>query len=366
MINVINDTINKQDIDELIEWLQTYPRLTKGSLTLELESKWAKRVGTRFSVFVNSGSSANLLLLYALAYRNGYPAGAKIVVPAVSWATDLAPVMQLGFEPVLCDCNMDNLALDVKHLKEILSKQCIAAVIVVSALGMPPDLEEIESLTSYHNADLMVDNCESMGSLLNGRDLGTYGIASTFSTYFGHHMSTIEGGFVNTDDKRLYELLVMMRSHGWDRDIKGGNDFIFYVPGFNLRSTDLQAKIGLTQLDKLYETVRIRNRNYELYRQLIKGWKPMTRGYVSNFAYPIIRDDKDDVMGRLKLAGIETRPLIGGSMGKQPFYTRCYGQLDLPNADKVHSNGFYVPNHPGMSVLDVKHIAEVINNKVKQ
>ena len=232
-IGLINDTIDEKDIDELIEWLKTYPRLTKGELTLQLEKEWAKYIGTDYSVFVNSGSSANLLILYALSQLNLHSSHgkfyntktfeskpAKILVPAVAWSTDLAPVMQLGFEPILVDCNMNDLSIDIKHLNKLLMEhKDIVAMILVSPLGLVPDSREISHIALHNNFDLIEDNCESMGSEYDGHKLGTFGIASTFSTYFGHHISTIEGGFINTSRKEVYEMLLMLRSHGWDRDL---------------------------------------------------------------------------------------------------------------------------------------------------
>ena len=226
-ISLINDTINNQDIDELIEWLKTYPRLTKGELTVQLEKKWAEYVGTKYSVFVNSGSSANFLLLYALSqiqrhtsYAKFYRPGSKVVVPAISWATDLAPVIQLGLTPVLVDCNMNDLTLDLDELEKVLRKdKDIVAVISVAVLGMSPDLDQLKHIAEKYRVDLIEDNCEAMGTMYNGKHVGSHGIASTYSTYFGHHISTIEGGFINTNDDHLYHTLLMLRSHGWDRDL---------------------------------------------------------------------------------------------------------------------------------------------------
>jgi CDP-6-deoxy-D-xylo-4-hexulose-3-dehydrase len=408
-IGLVNDTIDKQDIDELIGWLKTYPKLTKGELTIQLEKKWAKYVGTKYSVFVNSGSSANLLLLYALSklnknscrgrfYEKTHEAEnkAKIIVPAISWSTDLAPVIQLGMEPVLVDCNMNDLTIDLNHLNDILvmdKKDDITAIISVSVLGFSPDLDELKKFTDHYGIDLIEDNCEAMGTLYNGKHIGTHGIASTYSTYFGHHISTVEGGFVNTDDDELYNMLLMLRSHGWDRDLpektrielrnrwkreEFDSPFNFYVPGFNLRSTEINAKLGLQQLKKLNNNVEIRNRNFNLYQELLwkenvpgfPGWKPkpLENSYVSNFAYPVIHPMKRAMVDDLQNAGVETRPLICGSLGNQPMYIKYVDNKHLfekemtPNADNVVDGfGFYVPNHPGMTENDVLFICDILN-----
>ena len=218
MITLVKDTIDNKDIDRLIDWLKTYPRLTKGPVTLELEQKWSEWLGRKYSVFCNSGSSANLLMLSALK-ESGYMKNKKVVVPSVAWATDLAPVMQLGFEPILVDSNMDDLSVDLEHLEKIFKKEKPSALMFVSVLGLVPDMDKIMDLCVRYSVTLLEDTCESMGCEYKGKKLGTFGMMSTFSTYFGHHISTIEGGFISTDDSELYELLVSLRSHGWDRDL---------------------------------------------------------------------------------------------------------------------------------------------------
>ena len=215
MIKLVNDTINKQDVDQLIDWLKTYPRLTKGPLTLELEDKWSNWLGTNHTVFCNSGSSANLLMLWALVEAGRISKDAKIVVPSVAWATDLAPVMQLGMTPILCDSNMEDLSVDIDHLEKIFQETKPDVLLLVSVLGLLPDMHKIVHLCRMYDVILLEDTCESMGSEYRGDKLGTFGLMSSFSTYFGHHMSTIEGGFVSTNDKELYEVLKSIRSHEW-------------------------------------------------------------------------------------------------------------------------------------------------------
>ena len=265
MVTLVKDTISNSDIDELIDWLSTYPRLTKGPLTLELEKKWSEWLGVKYSVFCNSGSSANLLMLSAFKEYHHIKNNVKVVVPSVAWATDLAPVMQLGMIPLLCDCNMDDLSVDLEHLEEIFWRKNPDALMMVSVLGLVPNMDKIVKLCDEYNVILLEDTCEAMGCEYKGQKLGTFGKMSTFSTFFGHHISTIEGGIISTNDFELYELLLSIRSHGWDRDLSVETQFqlqqdwdvsdfdamyTFYYSGFNMRSTDLQAYIGLTQIDK--------------------------------------------------------------------------------------------------------------------
>jgi len=384
MITLVKDTIDNKDIDQLIDWLKTYPRLTKGPLTLELEEKWSKWLGVKYSVFCNSGSSANLLMLSALN-ESGYMDNNKVVVPSVAWSTDLAPVIQLGFEPILCDSNMEDLSVDLEHLEKIFKEERPSALIFVSVLGLVPDMDKLFDLCMRYEVSLLEDTCESMGCEYKGKKLGTFGQMSSFSTFFGHHISTIEGGFVSTDNFELYELLVSLRSHGWDRDLSKETQkelqeewnvsefaamYTFYYPGFNLRSTDLQAFIGLGQIDKLNGWGKQRVRNFNLYQKLIKNdyWKPKPQSdsFISNFAYPVIHPNRDEIITELQNNDVEVRPMICGSMGTQPFYVKEYGMLELPNVSVVDKYGFYVPNHPKLTSDEILFISEIINMEISK
>lgn len=379
MIRLVEDTIDNDDINSLIEWLKTYPRLTKGPLTEELEEKFAKWVGTNHSVFVNSGSSANLLMIAALLESGKLEKGDKVIVPALAWATDLAPIIQLGLEPILCDCNLQNLSIDLGHLHNLIRTEKPKALMLVSVLGLVPDMISIIELCNKHDIILLEDACESLGSKYVGQKLGTFGLMSSFSTYFGHHISTIEGGFICTNNEKIYNILKSLRSHGWDRDVdvpyqrawrlrNNIDDFnalyTFYVPGFNLRSTDLQAFIGLKQLDKLKKLCNIRFMNFVRYQKSLKvGWFPKFQNinFISNMAFPIIHERRDEIVKELQENDVEVRPLIAGSLGKQPVYVQKYGELSLPNADIVNDFGFYVPNHPSLSDADIDKIVTIIN-----
>ena len=380
MITLVKDTIDNDDIDRLVDWLKTYPRLTKGEVTLEFEKKYSEWLGRKYSVFCNSGSSANLLMLSALQ-QGGYLTNNKVVVPSVAWATDLAPVMQLGLEPILCDSNKRDLSVDLKHLEKIFEEQLPSVLLFVSVLGLVPEMDKVESLCKKYDVILLEDTCESMGCEFRDKKLGTFGKMSSFSTYFGHHISTIEGGIISTDDFRLYELLKSIRSHGWDRDsstetqIKLQQDwdvsefnslYTFYYEGFNMRSTDLQAYIGLNQIDKLHRWGLNREDNLYKYLELIDDsqWKPTIdlNDFNSNFAYPIIHPNRDEIVEGLQKANVEVRPMICGSMGTQPFYVKKYGRLELPIVTEIDRHGFYVPNNPHLEYSEIEYICETINS----
>jgi len=380
MIKLANDTIDREDIDSLIEWLKTYPRLTKGDLTIQYEKKWSKYLGSQYSVFVNSGSAANLLMLYCLLELSYIKRDDKVVVPTLSWSTDLAPVIQLGLEPVLCDCNLDNLSVDLEHLENIFKKEKPKVLMLVSVLGLVPNMQEIAGLCNKHGVILLEDTCESLGSEHEGKKLGSFGLMSSFSTYFGHHISTIEGGMVCTDDKKIFNVLKSLRSHGWDRDMDSNiasnlrkkynvDEFnalyTFFYSGFNMRATDLQAYIGLEQLDKIELIAKKRSKNYDMYNELIKNdfWMPIeyNNRYVSNFAYPIIHPKRDEIVRELNKNNIENRPLICGTLSRQPFWVKRYGELTLKNANIVHDFGLYVPNNHQIKVEEIRLISETVN-----
>jgi len=274
-VQLVKDTIDLEDLTHLIVWLKNNPKLTKGDKTIEFEKLWSKYTGVKYSVYVNSGSSANLAMAYALKLgkklRNNI-----IVAPAVSWVTTVAPFMQLGYDVVLCDTDKDTLGPDIKQLKYIAENYKPSAMIFVHVLGVPSKMTEIERICEEYDILLLEDSCESVGSKYGDRKTGSFGLMSSFSFFFGHHLSTIEGGMVCTDDFNMYQYLKSIRAHGWNRDldepfktdIKNGKEidefkdlYTFYFPGFNLRSTDLQAFIGISQLEKIDE------RLYELQKR---------------------------------------------------------------------------------------------------
>ena len=381
MIKLVSDTINKEDINSLIEWLSQdeIPRLTKGGLTIELEKKWAKKIGTKYSVFVNSGSSSILLSLAAFLYSKKIK-NKKIVIPSLSWATDVSSPILLGMEPIMCDCNLEDLSCDLEHLEHIFKTESPSSFILVSPLGLVPDMEKIISLCEKYDVVLFEDVCESMGSKYKNDYLGSFGFASFFSMYFGHHLSTIEGGFINTNDEDFYHLLLMMRSHGWDRDLPlekqkslrekySVDDFTslynFYVPGFNLRSTDLQAFIGLRAIDKLDKYCLIRNQNFKNYLDLINvndlNIKIDSNNFISNFALPIVNKNKEKIVNELIKNNIEVRPLIAGNMSNKPMWYENYGKIDLKNCELIDKYGFYIPNHQDLTINEIQKISKIIN-----
>jgi CDP-6-deoxy-D-xylo-4-hexulose-3-dehydrase len=381
-INLVKDTIDGDDIKQLISWLETNPRLTKGQLNVQFEKEWSEWLGKKYSVFVNSGSSANLAALYSLLL-SGKLRNNKIVVPAVSWVTTVTPAVQFGMEPIMCECDEDNLGLNIEHLKQIIKEHDPSSIILVHVLGFPNHMNEIVELCKEHDIRLIEDTCESIGSEYEGKKLGTFGDLSTFSFYFGHHMSTIEGGMISTDDEDLYHILLSIRSHGWDRDLPKSKQielrkkynigdfrslYTFYYPGFNLRATDLQAFIGLGQLKKLDDIVKNRHTNYQRYHEGIKNneWKvnPPTNSFISNFSYPVITKNITELVEKLTENDIECRPLICGSINEHPFWYERYGKQELPISKRVHEFGLYLPNNHQMTIEEVDKVINIVNQYV--
>jgi CDP-4-dehydro-6-deoxyglucose reductase, E1 len=376
-IPLVNDTISDQELFDLADWIKTIPKLTKGPLNNEFEELWSKWLNTKHSVFVNSGSSANLLMIDVLK-ESGRLKSKNIIVPAVSWSTTVAPVIQLGLNPILCDADPKNLGLNLDHLKELLSTQDIGAIVIVHVLGVPNHMVEIIELCEKYDVILLEDCCESHGSEYQGSKVGTFGLMSTFSFFYGHHISTIEGGMISTSDQEINELLILKRAHGWVRDLPGPaqekytkefdtSDFeslySFYTTGYNVRSNDVSAFLGLSQMKNIDKYGKIRNDNYKYYKKLLKDFwaQDCDNSFISNFSYGMLLKDRDKVASKLMSNGIECRPLICGSIGQQPFWIKLYGKCSLPIADRVHKEGLYLPNNPKMKFSDIDFIGNVLN-----
>lgn len=376
------DTIDTHDLESLIAWLRTNPWLTLGPLTEEFERRWAAWLGTRHALFVNSGSSANALMYYA-ALCSGRLRNRKVVVPAVAWATTIAPAIQFGFEPIMCDAEPATLGLDPNRLEDLLRVHEPAAVIVVHVLGVPADMSALLALRDRYGFLLMEDACAAFGSRYDGRLTGTFGDLSSFSLFFGHHLSTIEGGMVCTDDEELQDLLLQIRSHGWPKNLSPDKEainarkygildfnrrFTFYHPGFNVRSTDLNARIGLSQLERAADVIEARVRNHALYRARFEradGFRCQRndRASICSISFAALAaslEHRDRIGAALVGAGVETRPLGGGSMGRQPFWTDRYGVQEFPVADTVHERSFMVPNNPRLRPEDIELICDTV------
>lgn len=374
-IKLAEDTITQDELQDLSDWMLAGNRLTKADETTRFETQFAQWMGSKHAIFVNSGSSANLLMIYALR-EAGRLRNSKAIAAAVSWVTTVSPLVQFGFDTKLCDCDPQDLGLDLNHLEDLCRTHQPSVLILVHVLGHANQLQEIQAICDRYGVILLEDSCEALGSEYQGRKLGAHGTAGSFSFYYGHHVSTIEGGIVVTDDSDLDQVMRSLRSHGWSRDLSPErraaltaehavdevrNLYTFYHAGFNLRSTDLQARLGQSQLLKLDEIVRIRERNFHSYRQDLPEFFAQSSQTepLSSFAYGTFVENRLEVYEALKAADIESRPLICGNIARHPFWLRSQGPSDLPHADKVHDFGLYLPNHHNLSTQDIARATEV-------
>ncbi len=375
------DTIDRQDIDRLIDWLKTYPRLTKGAVTLDFERHWSEWLGRPHSVNCNSGSSANLLMYYALLL-SGKLRNTNVIVPSVGWVTSIAPAIQFGFTPYMCEADPDTFGLDLNHLEDLLKRHQAQTVLLVQVLGVPHRMRELQTLKDRYGFYLLEDACAAIGAEYEGKKVGTFGDMASFSFYFGHQMSTIEGGMVSCSDRHFADLLLMLRSHGWSKDLPSTrheelveqyqiddfhSPFVFYEPGFNLRSTDLNAFIGIEQVRKLDWMTGRRQANHERYLQQLGGHfytqRPPCDSKVASISFGLLADSPNQrkrIVRALVAEGVETRIFSAGNLGLHPFWMNRYGKTSFPVADRVHHCGFFLPNHASMTEEDVLHISRLV------
>lgn len=342
---------------------------TMGAHVREFEERFARQFGMKYAVMANSGSSANLIAVAALFYKKANPLqrGDEVIVPCVSWSTTFHPLHQYGLKLKFVDIDLETLNYDIEELKKAVTEKT-RMIVAVSILGNPCRFDEITRLCAEKGIILFEDNCESMGAKFGGRYTGTFGLVNTFSTFFSHHISTMEGGLVLTDDKEIYNILKAMRNHGWTRDqdadspifTKKEDDFFeayrFILPGYNVRPGEMHGAIGKRQLEKLEGFVKTRRMNARhfvgLFKQDERFIIQKETGESSWFCFTMIVNpkagvDRKAVLGRLKDAGIEHRIITGGNILRHDvikYYD--YTVTKSTNADIAHYNGFFVGNHP--------------------
>lgn len=347
-------------------------RYSMGTEVAEFERRFAEFFGSKHAVMVNSGSSANLLMTAALFFTKS-PAlrlerGDEIIVPAVSWSTTYTPLQQYGLHLKFVDIDLETLNYDLAALEEAVSDRT-RAIMVVNLLGNPNDFDALSRIIDGRDIVVIEDNCESMGARFNGKQCGTFGVMGSFSCFFSHHISTMEGGMVVTDDEELYHVMLALRAHGWTRNLPKFNhvtgeksddpfeeSFRFVLPGYNLRPLEMSGAIGQAQLDKLPELIRGRRANGSLV-QIGLGNHPKFMiqreiGQSSWFGFSlVIRPDtgmtRAELVRDLTEAGFECRPIVAGNFAKNEvmrfFDHEIHGTLK--NADYIDANGLFVGNH---------------------
>lgn len=371
---------------EAIKEVTASGMFSMGKQVFEFEKQYASYVGSRFAVMVNSGSSANLLIIAALFFRKNNPLkrGDEVIVPAVSWSTTYAPLQQYGLRMKIVDVDVDTFNFDLKALKEAVTDKT-KLIFTVDLLGNSNDYSEIRKIIGDRKIDIIEDSCESMGAEYQNKKVGSLGLMGSFSMFYSHHISTMEGGMVITDDEELHHIMLALRAHGWTRNLPKENKlctksenvfhehFRFILPGYNFRPLEMSGAIGIKQLEKLPKIVEVRRKNAELFVQKFKDHPSFSIqkeiGKSSWFGFGLIIKDptklsRDEVIKKLTDSGIETRPIVAGNIGKSEmlkyFDYEIFGSLK--NADKLDQHGFFVGNNHNSLTKEIELLESVLSD----
>jgi CDP-6-deoxy-D-xylo-4-hexulose-3-dehydrase len=364
----------------LSDFILRTDRLSMGSECLSFEKQFSAYQNSREAVLFNSGGSANLALIQSLKNLSLLNDGSKVGFSALTWSTNVMPIIQMNMIPVPLDINVKTLNVMSDTILERLESEMLDALFVTNALGFTGDLPEIRKICKDQDIILMEDNCESLGTELPSGKAGNFGIAGTNSFFVAHHMSTIEGGMVTTNNRDLAEMLRVVRANGWDRDLDAGQQtnlrtkyeiksefdakYTFYDLGYNLRPTEITGFLGQYQIQFLEETVKIRENNYLAFERKVQQNTDLitpehahvTR--LSNFAFPVICRTpalREKYVGHFLSSDVEVRPMIAGNIQRQPFYSKYVHKIyDLPGAEFIHNCGFYCGNYPELSKKDLE------------
>jgi CDP-6-deoxy-D-xylo-4-hexulose-3-dehydrase len=382
---LMEDNITKEDINTLVNFLSQdkIPKLTNGPKVLELEQKWSEWVGVKYSLMVNSGASANELTMLALKYIFGH---GEVIVPPLTWISDMASVIFSGMTPVFCDINYKNLSFDITKLKQKITRST-KAIFITHVLGLNAITDELLDLCKQHNIKLIEDVCESHGSSFKGIRTGSIGYASNFSFYFAHHMSTIEGGMICTNDEHFYQVCRALRSHGMIREMTNeatkeeiirknpglNKDFIFLQPSHNFRSTEINAVLGLSQLNRLDDNNKKRVDNFNYFISKLDSNIYHTDLEIEgqcNYAFIIIlkeasMEKRNKLEDTLRSNGIEFRRGLsgGGNQLKQPYFNKYYAidHSEFPVINHIHDYSWYVGNYPSLPKEKIDMLLRVLN-----
>ena len=382
---LMENNILKQDIDKVIKYLKTLPILTQSKKVYEFEKKWSRWLGVKYSVFVSSGSAANFISLAAL--KNLKKKG-EVIVPPLTWPSDIMAVINNGFKPKFVDVDLQSLSMNNDQIKKSVNKNTVA-VFLTHAQGFNGLTYDLINFLKKKKIILIEDVCESHGAKLKNKKLGTFGLISNFSFYYAHHLSTIEGGMICTDDKNIYDFCIRFRGHGMLRESKFkkkiilekkkyndlNENFIFLNPGFNFRSNEINAVIGINQLKRLNKEIKKRNNNYKyLISNLNKKiyFCDFNNEGISNYAFPIIlktnsilkRDKFEKFLGK---NGIEFRRgnAGGGNQLRQPYlkkFKKIIKKNKFKNVEKIHFYGYYIGNYPYLKRNKLEKLVRILNN----
>ena len=385
---LMSDNIDKEDIQSLIDFLsqEQIPKLTNGPKVVEFENAWGQWLGTKHNLMINSGASANELTMLALNYIYGK---GEIIVPPLTWISDISSVIFSGFKPVFCDINLKNFSFDIEKLKQAITHDT-KAIFLTHVLGINGLTDELIQLCEDRGILLIEDVCESHGTTFKGQKVGSIGFASNFSFYFAHHMSTIEGGMICTNNEYFYQVCRALRSHGMTREMTDesfkqsiidanpdlNKDFIFLAPAHNFRSTELNAVIGLSQIKKLDSNNTHRVNNFKYFMERLDSSKYHTDIEMEgqcNYAFIVVLKEnsfelRDKVESVLKEKGIEFRRGLsgGGNQLRQPYFKKNYdiNYDDFKNVDHVHNFSWYIGNYPTLEQEKIDTLLNILNNDI--
>lgn len=376
----------KQD---LCDFIMSSNKLSMGEQCIDFEKRFAKFQERKHAVMFNSGSSANLAILQSLMNLGRIQKGDNCFFSSVTWSTNVMPIIQLGLNPIPVDINLSNLNVGSSELLRALDdNKNIKIFFISNILGFCSDIDEVKKICEERNIILIEDNCESLGTEYKDIKLGNFGIASSCSTYVGHHMSTIEGGVVFVDDNDLYNMLKMVRAHGWNRNLNEEiktnlrnnhlvdefyDMYTFYDLAYNIRPNEITAFIGNKQLNYLVSNIDRRENNFLKLNEVANknnriipiNNKKITK--ISNFAFPIVLKDHikiKNVIEKYINAGVEIRPMVAGNIVNQPFYSKYVNSdtKSLTNAEYIHNHSFYFPNHPELSDDEIQYLQNLITD----
>ncbi len=381
---LMENSISFLDKLKLIKFILLSDKFTNGKFVKKFEEDWNNWLGSKYSLFVSSGSTANFLLLSAIKELYKLNVGDKVLVPACTWTTNVSPIIQLGLHPIFCDIQLKDFSFDFNELHYI-SKihPDIKLIFVTHLLGFTSLSRDSDIFNKLFPKALVIDDvCESHGcKSIDGSNIGSNSLGATFSTYFGHHLCSIEGGFVSTNDQKLYDIMKMKRSHGMARESENFNDlaklypnidkqFLFITDGYNFRNTEINAVLGISQLNKLNNSIEIRNNNFLNFCNLTSKYKNVVEEIYfdptsSNFSFPIVCKNveiKNTLIRLLKYDNVEYRPIVSGNLLKHPFlknYNIC-SELTTHNVNKIHDTGLYVGNNQFINKYHISKLDSIL------
>ncbi len=383
---LMQNNIIKEDINKIISFLKTDPILTQNKNVKKFEEIWSKWLGVKYSVFVNSGSSANLLSMHLLRIK--YPKGGEVIVPPLTWSSDVSSVIHAGFKPVFADIDIKTLGMNSDLIISKINKNT-KAVFLSYIQGFNCLTQKLLDTLKKKKIFLIEDVCESHGAKFKGKKLGSFGWTSNFSFYYAHHMSTIEGGMICTNDKKAYQDLLMLRSHGMIREVKNesfqkfmknkyrdlNSKFIFYHTAFNVRNNEIGGVLGQSQIKRLDSNIKKRNSNNEYFLKNLNSdiyFVDFELKGQSNYAFNVVLKKKNKslinkIMKRLDANGIEYRlgSAGGGNQLRQPYIKKLFRSgyfKKFKNTEHIHFYGMYIGNYPELKKKQIDYILKILNS----